>query len=123
MANLVSPKPKTSKLALVSAGCAAVLVFTIFIAYPVIYYVDKQFADWDDWGMLFFAGMANLIAVLSIVIGGITGLTGRYRIRRSGGTLKGEKIATTAVRIGGLPVIVLFIGVLLIIRLEYLGTS
>lgn len=83
MANLVSPKPKTSKLALVSAGCAAVLVFTIFIAYPVIYYVDKQFADWDDWGMLFFAGMANLIAVLSIVIGGITGLTGRYRIRRS----------------------------------------
>lgn len=83
MANLVSPKPKTSKLALVSAGCAAVLVFTILIAYPVIYYVDNQFAAWDDWGMLFFAGMANLIAVLSIVIGGITGLTGRYRIRRS----------------------------------------
>jgi len=123
MANLVSPKPKTSKLALVSAGCSAVLLFTIFIVYPVIYYVDKQFADWDDWGMLFFAGMANLIAMLSIVIGGITGLTGRYRIKRSGGTLKGEKIATMAVRICGLPIVVLLMGVLLILGLEYLGKS
>lgn len=103
-------KTKTSKLAIISAVCALIVIIIIFFTLPVADYLDRK--QPNDQKPITLAFNSFFFAMIVIPLGFSTGLTGYLRIKNSDGKLKGVRLAQFGMAVSLLPIIFLAVAAL-----------
>lgn len=104
-------KPKTSKLAIISAVCTLIVIIVIFVNLPIADYLDSKHPN--DPGPITLAFNSFFVAMIVIPLGFATGLTGYLRIKNSDGKLTGVRLTQIGMAVSLLPIIFLAIAALL----------